>query len=67
MREQIDKVTKDLADSAEHYAAVSGGYSTLVQQVIQMGGKAVMSRNFSIVQAKQMAAMMIAAIALAEK
>lgn len=47
--------------------AVSGGYHTLVQQVIQFGGKAVMSKNFSLQQAKTMAAMMIAAIALAGK
>ena len=47
--------------------AGGGGYGALVQQVIQIGGKAVMSRNFSIQQAKQVAAMMIAAIALAEK
>ena len=67
MRDKIDSVVKDLSESAEHYAAVSGGYGALVQQVIQIGGKAVMSRNFSIQQAKQVAAMMIAAIALAEK
>lgn len=62
----INSVTEEIKQKAFHYAEVSGGYQALVQQVMQIGAKSMMSRNFTLPQAEQVAAMMIAAIAIAK-
>lgn len=62
----IKTVTEEIKQKALHYAEVSGGYQSLVQQVMQIGAKSMMSRSFTLPQAEQVAAMMIAAIAIAK-
>lgn len=64
-KEKIKAVTEEIEEKAEHYAAV-GNYQQLVQNVMQIGAKSMMARNFTLEQAKQVSAMMIAAIALAQ-
>lgn len=62
---RIKKVSDDLAQKAEQYAAVNSNPQAIVQQVMQIGGKAMISRRFTLAEGERVAAMMIAAIALA--
>ena len=66
MKSKVEAVTASLVESATHYAAISD-YSSLVKQVVQIGGKAYATNQFSIKQAEQLTAMMIAAITLAKE
>ena len=63
----VDSVAADLVKKAEHIKAAKGSYQTIVQEVIVIGGKAMMSKKFSLEQAEYVAAAMIAAITLAKQ
>lgn len=63
----VEEVSQEITKKAEHYAEVGGGYAALTQQVMQMGGKAFMTKRFTLQQAEQMTAMMLAAITLAKQ
>lgn len=65
LSDHIHKTANELATTAEHYAATSKDYRSIVQQVMTMGGKAMITGNFNLMQARQMTSMMIAALALA--
>ncbi len=63
----ITQVSEEITKKAEHYVEVGGGYAALTQQVMQLGGKAFMTKKFTLQQAEQMTAMMLAAITLAKQ
>lgn len=64
MKTKIQQVTDDLNSKAESYAIKYKNHTTLINQVMQIGGKAMLTRNFTLQQAEEVTAMMIAALAL---
>lgn len=66
MQQKVQEITNDLSRKAEAYANKHKNHSVLINQVIQMGGKAMLTRNFTLQQAEEATAMMIAALALAK-
>lgn len=65
LSDHIHKTADDLAATAEHYAATNKSPQAIIQQVMQMGAKAMLTKNFTLAQGKQLTAMMIAALSLA--
>ena len=65
LNEHIHKTADDLASTAEHYAATNKNPQMIIQQVMQMGAKAMLTKSFNLMQGKQLTAMMIAALSLA--
>ena len=66
MSETIEDIAKGLTDKAESIVKVKGSYQAIVQEVMMIGGKAMMSKSFTLAQAEYVAAAMIAAISLAK-
>lgn len=65
LNKHIHEVTEELAGAAEHYAAVNGNPIAITKNVMAMGIHPSAPGEFNIGKAKQLAGMMIAAIALA--
>lgn len=65
MSSSIQAVTEQLARKAEAIQESGKGYQAIVQEVMAIGAKAVMTKSFTIAQAEYVAAAMIAAIAQA--
>lgn len=66
MSDTIQQVSEAITRKAEAIKESGKGYQAIVQEVIVMGGKAMMTRNLSMEQAEYIASAMIAAIAIAK-
>ena len=60
-------VAMELAEKAEEITKSGKGYQALMQDVMVMGGRIVMTKSLTIEQAEHIAATMIAAIAMAKE
>lgn len=61
----VSSLTDELAKKAQAMVDSGKSYQSIVQEVMMIGGKAMMSKRFTIEQAEYVAASMIAAISLA--
>ncbi|MEG2043057.1 MAG: hypothetical protein RR068_18360 [Hafnia sp.] len=65
MQHSVTSLTEDLSRKAQAMVDSGKSYQSIVQEVMMIGGKAIMSKRFTIEQAEYVAASMIAAISLA--
>lgn len=61
----VSSLADDLSKKAQAMIDSGKSYQSIVQEVMIIGGKAMMSKRFTIEQAEYVAASMIAAISLA--
>lgn len=66
MNDTIKQVAETIATKAEAIRASGKGYQAIVQEVIVMGGRAMMTKNMTLEQAEYIASSMVAAIAIAK-
>lgn len=66
MSDTIQQVSEAITRKAEAIKESGKGYQSIVQEVIVMGGKAMMSKKLTLDQAEYIASSMIAAIAIAK-
>ena len=66
MSDTIQQVSEAITRKAEAIKESGKGYQAIVQEVIVMGGKAMMSKKLTLDQAEYIASSMIAAIAIAK-
>ena len=66
MSDTIKQVSEAITRKAEAIKESGKGYQSIVQEVIVMGGKAMMSKKLTLDQAEYIASAMIAAIAIAK-
>lgn len=66
MSDTIKQVSEAITRKAEAIKESGKGYQSIVQEVIVMGGKAMMSKKLTLEQAEYIASAMIAAIAIAK-
>ncbi len=65
MKATIKEVAEQLAKKAEAIQESGRGYQAIVQEVMMIGGKAMISKQFTLAQAEYVASAMIAAITIA--
>ena len=65
MAHSVSSLTDELSKKAQAMVDSGKSYQSIVQEVMMIGGKAMMSKRFTIDQAEYVAASMIAAISLA--
>ena len=65
MQNSVTSLTEELSRKAQAMVDSGKSYQSIVQEVMMIGGKAMMSKRFTIEQAEYVAASMIAAISLA--
>lgn len=66
MSDTIQQVSEAITRRAEAIKESGKGYQAIVQEVIVLGGKAMMSKKLTLEQAEYIASSMIAAIAIAK-
>lgn len=66
MDNQLNEVVVDLTERAEYLLKHTKSPQELIGKVMQQGTRAVMSKNFTLEQAEECTAMLLAAIALAK-
>lgn len=64
MKEQLNQVTHNLVNKAEVILSKNKNPQAIMSSVLAQGGKALLTKNLSLVQAEELTAMMIAAISL---
>lgn len=62
----LNEVLNDLTERAEYLIKHATSPQELIGKVMQQGTRAMMSKNFTLAQAEECTAMMIAAIAMAK-
>lgn len=67
MTDIVQQAAESLTKRAEAIKESGKGYQAIVQEVIVMGGKAMLSKRLSMEQAEYIASAMIAAIAIAKE